>query len=205
MGDAHAGDDIVIDCASHRVSHDNKSADTIKDETVTTTPQAEVWLRGPIDGYEPLVMPAVHSLLQVREDAHRLLANVPEGHVWQRPGGAASIGFHLRHTGGALDRLLTYARGEALSEVQKEFLRTEAVAGEPLADLVRTLDRTIDRACDQLRSTSAGMLVQFRSVGRAALPSSIGGLIFHAAEHSTRHLGQAITTARILAGTERKA
>jgi uncharacterized damage-inducible protein DinB len=172
---------------------------------VTTTPQAEVWLRGPIDGYEPLVMPVVHSLLQVREDAHRLLASVPGDHVWQRPGGAASIGFHLRHTGGALDRLLTYARGETLSDAQKEFLRTEEVAGEPLAELVRALDQTIDRACDQLRSTTGEMLLQFRSVGRAGLPSSIGGLIFHAAEHSTRHLGQAITTARILAGAERKA
>ena len=71
----------------------------------------EVWLRGPIDGFDPSVMPAVHALLQVREDLRHLVATVPAAHVWARPGGAASIGFHLRHTGGALDRLLTYARG----------------------------------------------------------------------------------------------
>jgi uncharacterized damage-inducible protein DinB len=167
-----------------------------------STPQLpEVWLRGPIEGYDALVMPAVHALLQVREDLHRLLATVPEAHVWQRPGGAASIGFHLRHTGGALDRLLTYARGQSLSDAQKQLLRTEEEPGEPLADIVRGVDQAIDAALDQLRTTTADMLPTRRSVGRAELPATLGGLVFHAAEHSTRHLGQAITTARILAGT----
>jgi len=160
----------------------------------------EVWLRGPVEGYHPLLMPAVHALLQVREDLHHLVATVPESHVWQRPGGAASIGFHLRHTGGALDRLLTYARGESLSEEQKQLLRAEEEPGESLAAIGRAVDRRIDAACEQLRTTTPEMLLEQRSVGRAGLPSSVGGLIFHAAEHSTRHLGQAITTARILAG-----
>jgi uncharacterized damage-inducible protein DinB len=167
-----------------------------------STPQApEVWLRGPLQGYDAMVMPAVHALLQVREDLHRLVDTVPDSHVWQRPGGAASIGFHLRHTGGALDRLLTYARGEVLSEAQKQFLRSEEEPGEALADVVRAVDRTIDAACAQLRQTTREQLTEPRSVGRGALPSTVGGLIFHAAEHSTRHLGQAITTARILASS----
>jgi hypothetical protein len=159
-------------------------------------------LRGPIEGYHPLVMPVVHALLQVREDAHRLLNTVPDAHVWPRPGGAASIGFHLRHTGGALDRLMTYARGESLSDLQKQFLKSEEEPGDSLAEIVRGVDRAIDAAFAQLRVTTPEMLVQARSVGRAALPSTVGGLIFHAAEHSTRHLGQAITTARILAGLD---
>src|ERR1044071_10371156 len=91
----------------------------------------EVWLRGPIDGYAPLLMPAVHALLQVREDLHRLADTVPADAVWQRPGGAASIGFHIRHTGGALDRLLTYARGDALSAPQLVFLAGEEAPGDP--------------------------------------------------------------------------
>ena len=168
---------------------------------MSTPPTPEVWLRGPIDGYDVMVMPAVHALLQVREDLHGLLATVPDSHVWQRPGGAASIGFHLRHTGGALDRLLTYARGETLSDGQKQFLRTEEEPGESLVDVVGRVDLTIDAALDQLRKTPADVLPTPRHVGRAALPSTVGGLVFHAAEHSTRHLGQAITTARILAGT----
>jgi len=161
----------------------------------------EVWLRGPIAGFHPSVMPAVHALLQVREDLHHLMATVPAPHVWQRPGGAASIGFHLRHTGGALERLLTYARGESLSAEQLQRLRAEEEPGESLRSIGEGVDRIIDAACDQLRATTPEMLLHDRSVGRASLPATVGGLIFHAAEHSTRHLGQAITTARILAGS----
>jgi uncharacterized damage-inducible protein DinB len=161
----------------------------------------EVWLRGPIEGFDPLVMPAVHALLQVREDLHRLVATVPSAHLWERPGGAASIGFHLRHTGGALDRLLTYARGESLSAEQLQQLRAEEEPGESIDELGRAVDRRITEAIDQLRVTASEQLAEPRSVGRAGLPSTVGGLVFHAAEHSTRHLGQAMTTARILAGS----
>ena len=160
----------------------------------------EVWMRGPIDGFHPLVMPAAHALLQVREDLHQLVATVPAARVWERPGGAASIGFHLRHTGGALDRLLTYARGDKLSADQLQRLRAEEEPGESLGEIGRRVDAIIDAALDQLRATTPEMLLEARSVGRGALPSTVGGLIFHAAEHSTRHLGQALTTARILAG-----
>lgn len=163
--------------------------------------QPEVWLRGPVDGFEPLLMPVAHALLQVREDLERLAARVPAGHVWLRPGGAASIGFHVRHTGGALDRLFTYARGESLTEAQVRAARAEGVAGEPPAALpaiVSDVHAIIDRGLDQLRSTTADALLQPRRVGRAGLPSTTLGLLFHAAEHSTRHVGQAITTARVL-------
>ena len=81
--------------------------------------QTEAWQRGPVPGFEPLLMPVVHALIQVREDLERLASAIPADHVWQRPGGAASIGFHIRHTGGALDRLFTYARGETLSDRQR--------------------------------------------------------------------------------------
>ena len=81
---------------------------------MTTLTQPEPWLRGPVDGFEPLLMPVVHALIQVREDIENLVARVPAEHTWERPGGAASIGFHVRHLGGALDRLFTYARGEGL-------------------------------------------------------------------------------------------
>lgn len=161
----------------------------------------EVWLRGPIDGVEPLVMPVVHALLQVEEDLAALVPVVAAGHVWQRPGGAASIGFHVRHTGGALDRLLTYARGEMLSPAQKQFLQTEEAAGDPPEPLERVTMQTIEtirRSIDQVRRTPAATLLEPRRVGRVGLPTTVLGLLFHAAEHSTRHAGQAITTARIL-------
>jgi DinB superfamily len=168
---------------------------------MSSVPQTEVWQRGPVPGFEPLLMPVVHALLQVREDLERLAGQVPSEHVWMRPGGAASIGFHVRHTGGALDRLFTYARGEALSDTQRAALREEGVSGDPPASLtavVRDVDVIIDRALQQLAATPRESLHDERKLGRAGLPTTVLGLLFHAAEHSTRHVGQAITTAKIV-------
>lgn len=162
--------------------------------------QPEVWLRGALPGFDPLVMPVAHSLVQAREDIESLRKSVPAEHVWLTPGGAGSIGFHIRHLGGALDRLFTYARGEALSDTQKAFARTEQVSGEPLADVVSAASATIDAALTELRHATSDQLLQPRAVGRAGLPSTMLGLLFHAAEHCTRHAGQAITTAKVVAG-----
>src|SRR6187200_3350924 len=123
---------------------------------MSSVPQTEVWQRGAVPGFEPLLMPVVHALLQAREDLERLAGDVPPKHVWERPGGAASIGFHVRHTGGALDRLLTYARGESLSDAQRAFLLAEGEPGTPpatLADIMAATSRTIERALEQLRAT----------------------------------------------------
>ena len=161
----------------------------------------EAWLRGPVDGIDAMLMPAAHALIQAREDVEALVARVPEARVWERPGGAASIGFHVRHLGGALDRLLTYARGEALSDVQRAALKGEGVPGDPpapLADVVRDTGAIIDRSLASLRGLTREQLLEPRLVGRAQLPSTVLGLIFHAAEHCTRHAGQAVTTAKIL-------
>src|ERR1043166_776193 len=150
----------------------------------TAQEQPEVWLRGSVEGFTSSVMPVVHALLQVREDIERLTVTVPAEHVWTRPGGAASIGFHIRHTGGALDRLFTYARGERLSSDQMAALKREGDPGDPPATLqsvATEVNRIIDAAFDQLRVTSTESLQVERRVGRAALPSNVIGLIFHAA------------------------
>ena len=150
-------------------------------------------------------MPAVHALLQAREDIEGLVASVPAEHVWRRPGGAASVGFHVRHLGGALDRLLTYARGEMLSDAQKTAARSEAEPGlpaAPLAQVASSAYASIERALEQLRATSREDLLAPKKVGRLGLPSNTLGLIFHAAEHCTRHAGQAISTAKILRGAD---
>lgn len=160
----------------------------------------EAWQRGPVSGFEPLLMPVVHALIQAREELERLIATVPPEHVWRRPGGAASLGFHVRHAGGALDRLFTYARGETLSDAQRAALTAEREPGTPpatLAALVADVSAVIDTAMDQLRATPRDSLLEERKVGRAGLPATVLGLLFHAAEHTTRHVGQAITTALI--------
>lgn len=168
---------------------------------------AEAWLRGPIEGIPPLLMPAAHALVQAREDLHAAVASVPDAALWERPGGAASIGFHLRHIAGSLDRLLAYALARPLDERQRTVLAREGQAGDPPAgapELLAGVDAAIDHALHVLRTTAEADLLAYRSVGRAELPSNVIGLLFHAAEHTQRHTGQVIATAKALsAATER--
>src|ERR1700675_3648854 len=89
----------------------------------------EVWLRGAVPGFPRELMPVAHSLLQVREEIDTVVTPLSHEELWARPGGAASIGFHLKHLAGSLDRLLTYARGESLSEGQRLMLDAEERAG----------------------------------------------------------------------------
>ena len=163
----------------------------------------EVWLRGPIAGIPPLLQPVAHSLLQSREELHAALESVAVADLWVTPGGAASVGFHARHAAGSLDRLLTYARGEQLSPAQRSALAAE---GQPdlrpqvIATLLAEFDAAVDRALEQLKGTSESTLLDPRGVGRAQLPTTVIGLLFHAAEHTQRHLGQIMSTAKIVAG-----
>jgi uncharacterized damage-inducible protein DinB len=162
----------------------------------------EAWLEGPIEGVDPYLMPIAQSLLQVGRDAG-LLADLPVGALWARPGGAASVGFHLKHVAGVLDRLTTHARGEALSDQQKNALRSEGEPGDPpaeAADLVREARAAVDRALARVRATPREVLLEPRGVGRRQLPSTVLGLLHHAAEHAARHTGQALTTAKLVRG-----
>jgi uncharacterized damage-inducible protein DinB len=163
----------------------------------------EVWQRGPVPGFDPLLIPVAHALLQVQEDLRSLGSRVASEHLWERPGGAASIAFHIRHIAGSTDRLLTYARNEALTDEQWIALSHEASQQDPRPtrdDLIAEAVASIDRALAQVRATPRESLLAERKVGRAGLPSTTLGLLFHAAEHATRHTGQAITTAMILTG-----
>jgi hypothetical protein len=165
--------------------------------------EPEVWLRGALPDVPPLLQPVAHSLLQSREEVRATLPGLTPAQLSARPGGAAAVGFHARHAAGSIDRLLTYARGEPLSASQ---LASLAVEGEPDVDthaaarLVAMFDATIERALLQVRGTDASTLLESRGVGRARLPSTVLGLLFHAAEHTQRHVGQLMTTARVVLG-----
>lgn len=164
-----------------------------------TTP--EVWLRGPLSDVPALVQPIAHALLQAREEIQAIMLDFPDVLLWERPAGVASVGFHLHHLTGVLDRLLTYARGEMLTPEQLMALARE---GKPLGSddrvlrLVWVFSQQVDRALDQLRQTDESTLTDFRGVGRAQLPSTVVGLLVHAAEHTQRHVGQLLVTARIV-------
>jgi len=164
----------------------------------------EPWLRGPVEGVPPLLMPAAHALLQTREDVEHVLRSLTTEELWQRPGGAASAGFHVRHLAGALDRLLTYARGEALADAQKRAAAAEGIEeGLDAATLRSEVDAALGAALAQIRSITDADLLAPRGVGRQQLPSNVLGLVVHAAEHASRHAGQAVTTMRVIVGMRR--
>ena len=169
----------------------------------TPPASADPWLRGPVEGIPALLQPVAHALIAAGEDIERAVAGIAPEQLWARPVDVASVGFHIAHLAGSTDRLLTYARGEALSESQRASLTRERGVGEarpPLEDLLIALRETIRRGLDQLAATDVATLADSRAVGRAAT-STVLGLLFHAADHAARHAGQVVTTAKVVRGT----
>lgn len=163
----------------------------------------EVWLRGALRDVPLELQPVVHALMQVDEDVAASCGTLPAEVLWQSPGGAASVGFHLRHLVGSLERLLTYAGGLPLSPEQLSALKGEGDPGVPpesAASLVARAHEAIAAAIAQVRATPVADLDRPREIGRGRLPSTVRGLLVHAAEHSARHAGQIITTAKIVTG-----
>lgn len=163
--------------------------------------QPEVWLRGALVGFPPLLQPLAHSLLQCQEEVHSTLSGLSPEQIARHVAGAASVEYHVRHAIGSLDRLFTYARGESLSAAQLASLAGEKHTSDETLDADRLsadFDDAVERALDQLRGTADSSLLEARVVGRAKLPSTVIGLLFHAAEHTQRHVGQMATTAKII-------
>ncbi|WP_426588238.1 DinB family protein [Mucilaginibacter sp. R-33] len=168
---------------------------------MSTQKLPEVWLRGPLDDVPVLLQPVAHVLLQAREELNELMIDFPEKLLWEKLAGMASPGFHLQHLTGVLNRLFTYAKGEALSAAQLNYLAAEGKPGEHIigvADLIKAFNNQVDSAIDQLKATDANTLTEWRGVGRAQLPSTVIGLYTHSAEHTMRHLGQLLVTVKVL-------
>jgi uncharacterized damage-inducible protein DinB len=162
--------------------------------------QPEYWMRGPIDGVPALLQPVAHALLQARDEVNEMMRNFPEHLLWERPANVASPAFHLHHLTGVLDRLFTYAKAQPLSEEQLNYLSAEGKQRETvtLKSLLDNFNKQIDASLEQLKTTNENSLTEFRGVGRKQLPSTVMGLLFHAAEHSMRHTGQLLVTVKVL-------
>jgi len=162
--------------------------------------QPEVWLRGALPGFPALVQPIAHALLQARDEIHNKMNNFPDTLLWKRPAGLASPGFHLKHMAGVLDRLFTYAAGQPLSPTQLDYLKAEEVHEEhdTITYLLDKLDTQITASLEALKAIDETTLTEFRGVGRQQLPSTVLGLLFHAAEHTMRHTGQLLVTVQVL-------
>ena len=171
-----------------------------------SAPPPEPWLRGPIPGIAALLQPAAHAFVMSLEDCDTAAAELTVDELWTSPGGAASVGYHLRHLAGSTDRLLTYARGSSLSEAQRAVLAAEAANTRPRPTAAQLLDAWragVGAALTQLGATPESALTEARAIGRAQLPSTLLGVLFHAAEHASRHTGQVVTTARVVRSLRR--
>lgn len=160
----------------------------------------EVWQRGPVENIPALLQPVAHALLQAREEVDEMMKDFPEEFLWQHPAGAASAGFHLQHLTGVIDRLFTYARGEGLTELQLQALSKEGKSAEDegVTDLLGLFDKQVGTALHQLSATDPQTLTDQRVVGRAKIPSTVIGLLFHTAEHVMRHVGQLSVTTKVI-------
>ena len=157
----------------------------------------EPWLRGPIEGVAPHVLPVFHSFAQVREDLARHTEGLTTEDVWRQTGALAPLGFHLRHIAHSVDRLVTYLFSGELSADQITILKQEAAPGATLQDLLTEIDAKLNDAEEKLREISPASLNEPRWVGKKRLPTTVLGLLVHVTEHTQRHLGQAITTAKL--------
>ena len=160
----------------------------------------EVWLRGPVSDVPALLQPVAHALLQAQEEIHAMMHGFPTDLIWKKPAGVASVAFHLQHITGVLDRTFTYAQGNTLSTEQLDFLKKEGVPDNTITVslLLSHFDKQLDKAIAALTITDPAQLTSHRAVGRKQLPSTMLGLLFHAAEHTMRHVGQLLVTLRVV-------
>jgi uncharacterized damage-inducible protein DinB len=158
----------------------------------------EPWLRGTLAEVPAVARAVLHALQLATEDLERWCGSLTAEEMNARPAALPPVAFHLRHIARSVDRLLTYAEGGELTSEQIAALKTEMAPGAQREEIFAELLGTLDRAARRLQALAERDLGEARVVGKKQLPASLGGLLVHVADHTQRHVGQAITTAKIL-------
>ncbi len=166
--------------------------------TSTTVPYIEPWLRGTYTDVPAVGRAVLHALDLALDDLTKWTAGLTDDEVHSRPLGLTSLAFHLRHIARATDRILTYAEGGQLSAEQLAALKAEQSGEETLAELLGEVEASFSNAAERVRTLAGADFNIFRGVGRKQLPTSIGGALIHVADHTQRHVGQVVTTAKVL-------
>ena len=166
--------------------------------STSPVPYIEPWLRGSHAGVPAAGRAVLHALDLALDDIAKWTAGLTDEEVHARPHGLPSVAFHLRHIARSTDRILTYAEGNQLSAEQLAALKAEQEGTETLAELLAELEISFSNAAERIRTLAAANLETFRGVGRKQLPTSIGGAMIHVADHTQRHTGQVVTTAKVL-------
>jgi uncharacterized damage-inducible protein DinB len=165
----------------------------------------EPWLRGTLTEVDTVRRGVLHALELAREDVTRWCGELTAEELEARPLGLPSVGFQMRHMVRSLDRLLTYAEGRQLNEEQLALMKSEMEGAGRREDLFAEFERGIESATERVRAIGAASYDEARGVGRKMLPTSVGGLLVHCADHTQRHVGQAVTTAKVVRQVERNA
>jgi uncharacterized damage-inducible protein DinB len=158
----------------------------------------EPWLRGTLTEVPSVARAVLHALEMAREDVTAACDDLTAEEMFARPGGLTPISFHLRHIPGSLDRLLTYAEGKQLSDAQKATMRAELEDGGSPRSLSAAFLQGLVDAEKRVRAFADADLEEPRKVGKKELPTTVGGLLVHCADHTARHVGQVVTTAKLL-------
>ncbi len=158
----------------------------------------EPWLRGTLMDVDAVRRGVLHALELAREDVERWAGELTEEQLEARPHGLPSVGFQMRHIVRSLDRLLTYAEGRQLSEGQLTALGNEMDGAASRDELFGEFERGIESAMQRVRAIAPESYEERRGVGRKMLPTSVGGLLVHCADHTQRHVGQLVTTAKVV-------
>ncbi len=161
-------------------------------------PPNEPWLRGTETSVPAVPRAVLHALQLAEEDLQKWCGILSDSDLSARPAGAASVAFHIRHLARSVDRLLTYAEGHPLDEQQISRLESELDPGATRNDLFTELAATLQRARARILALADHNLEELRTVGTKKLPTTLGGLLVHVADHTQRHVGQAITTAQVV-------
>ena len=158
----------------------------------------EPWLRGTHAEVPAVGRAVLHAFDLALDDLTCWTEGLTDTEVHAIPLGLTSVAFHLRHIARSTDRLLSYAEGNQLSIEQLTALKAEQSGDEPLAVLLAEVEASFSNAGDRVRVLATANLDTFRGVGRKQLPTSIGGALIHVADHTQRHIGQVVTTAKVL-------
>jgi uncharacterized damage-inducible protein DinB len=163
-----------------------------------TAPYTEPWLRGTHSDVPAVGRAVLHALDLALDDLTRWTDGLTDREVQAQPLGLTSVAFHLRHIARATDRILTYAEGGQLSSEQLNTLKAESAGAETLAELLTEVEASFSNAAERVRTLSTADFNTPRGVGRKQLPTSVGGALIHVADHTQRHVGQVVTTAKVL-------
>jgi uncharacterized damage-inducible protein DinB len=163
----------------------------------------EPWLRGILTDVPAVQKAVLHALELAREDLAKWCGNLSDAELNARPGNLAPVAFHVRHISRSIDRLLTYAEGKELSAAQMDALRSELDPGAGRDELFAELAGALEEGASRVRAFDATQLEESRAVGKKRLPTTVTGLLVHIAEHTQRHVGQAVTTAKIVVASRK--